>query len=267
MRTRTENNSAADKKNSHSTASRCNKKNGCTSAPAPLGTHADTAGTGDEQVHELQVILQLRSMQSALDRSHEAERAAEARSAATVQHTAAPLPSDVWTGSVGCPNNIASQHLGFDDMQWNALWTCVCDALSAARLDLSTKWKAQAPAKLSMVYNASYRSCVGNQTTYCGRRTAACRTTGSDAAGLKSRVRVAAASMLPHPCCRIHHRSTSHSDSDSCKSMPVAGLSHDNLLTFSDDGNDNEDRKDGDEEDLEDSNPKGKKHAAPAAER
>jgi hypothetical protein len=31
--------------------------------------------------------------------------------------------------------------------------TCVRDALSAARLDLNTKWKAQAPAKLSMAYN------------------------------------------------------------------------------------------------------------------
>jgi hypothetical protein len=60
-------------------------------------------------------------MQSALDRSHEAERAAEARAAAAEQHTAAPLPSDVRTGSVGRPNNIASvkmeelqQHLGLD---------------------------------------------------------------------------------------------------------------------------------------------------------
>ncbi|KAJ7308739.1 hypothetical protein DFH08DRAFT_1050589 [Mycena albidolilacea] len=159
MRTRTKNNSAANKENSYGTASRRNKKNGRTSAPAPLGTHADTAGTGDEQVRELQA--QLCSMQSALDRSHEAERAAAARAAATKQHTAAPLPSDVRTSSVGRPNNIAGvkmeelqQHLGFDDMQWNALRTCVHDALSAARLNLNTKWKAQAPAKLSMAYNA-----------------------------------------------------------------------------------------------------------------
>jgi hypothetical protein len=32
--------------------------------------------------------------------------------------------------------------------------TCVCDMLSAARLNLNTKWKAQAPAKPSMAYNA-----------------------------------------------------------------------------------------------------------------
>ncbi|KAJ7346050.1 hypothetical protein DFH08DRAFT_870476 [Mycena albidolilacea] len=286
MRTRTENNSAADKENSHGTASRRNKKNRRTSAPAPLGTHADTAGTGDEQVRELQA--QLRSMQSALDRSHEAERAAEARAAAAEQHTAAPLPSDVRTGSVGRPNNIAcvkmeelQQHLGFDDIQWNALRTCVRDALSAARLDLNTKWKAQAPAKLSMAYNAieeefpqlrrfpgqwgvdriakqcwsnrrSYRSCVGNQTTYRGRRAAARRATGSE--------------LPPHPCRRIHRRSTSRSDSDSRNSTPVAGPSHDDLLTFSDYGNDNEDGNNGDEEDLGDSTPNGKKRAAPAGE-
>ncbi|KAJ7795641.1 hypothetical protein B0H14DRAFT_3495655 [Mycena olivaceomarginata] len=71
MRTRTKNNSAANKKNSHGTASCRNKKNGRTSVPAPLGTHADAAGTGDEQVRELQA--QLRSLQPALDRSHEAE--------------------------------------------------------------------------------------------------------------------------------------------------------------------------------------------------
>jgi hypothetical protein len=40
-------------------------------------------------------------MQSALDRLHEAERAAEARTTAAEQHIAAPLLSDVRTGSVG----------------------------------------------------------------------------------------------------------------------------------------------------------------------
>jgi hypothetical protein len=70
----------------------------------------------------------------------------------------------------------------------------------------------------------------------------------------------------PHPRCRIHRHSTSRSDSDSRNSTPVAGPSHDDLLTFSDDGNDNEDGSNGDEEDLEDSTPKGKKRAAPAGE-
>ncbi|KAJ7842930.1 hypothetical protein B0H14DRAFT_2585978 [Mycena olivaceomarginata] len=144
MRIKTENNSAANKKNSHSTASHRNKKNGRTSAPAPLGTHADTAGMGDEQVRKLQ--------------------AAEARAAAE-QHTAASLLSDVRTGSVGHPNNIGSvkmeelqQHLRFDDVQWNALQTCVRDTLSAAHLDLNAKWKAQAPRKLSMAYNVKRSS-------------------------------------------------------------------------------------------------------------
>ncbi|KAJ7810626.1 hypothetical protein B0H14DRAFT_3480402 [Mycena olivaceomarginata] len=252
MRMRTENNSAADKENSHGTASRRNKKNGRTSAPAPLGTHADTAGTGDEQVHELQA--QLRSMQSALDRSHEAERAA----AAAEQHTAAPLPSDVWTGSVGRPNNIASvkmeelqQHLGFDNMLIHRQ-TCVCDALSAARLNLNTKWKAQAPEKLMLEQppvipelcrepdNISWSSCSGPS---CYRQ------------------QVATSFTLPHPLSPYISP-----DSDSRNSTPVAGPSHDDLLTFSDDGNDNKDGNNGDEEDLEDSTPKGKKRAAPAGE-
>jgi hypothetical protein len=88
--------------------------------------------------------------------------------------------------------------------------------------------------------------------TYCGHRAAACCATGSKS--------------LPHPYHHIHHCSTSRSDSDSRNSKPIAGLSHDNLLTFSDDGNDNENGNDGDEEDLEDSNPQGKKRAAPAGE-
>jgi hypothetical protein len=71
--------------------------------------------------------------------------------------------------------------------------------------------------------------------TYRGRRAAARRATGSE--------------LPPHPRRRIHRRSTSRSDSDSRNSTPVAGLSHNDLLTFSDHGNDNEDGNDGDEED------------------
>ncbi|KAJ7348165.1 hypothetical protein DFH08DRAFT_1080268 [Mycena albidolilacea] len=284
MSTTTRKNSSAPNKSTGSTSRRTKQKNH-TSARTPLGTHDENVpkSVRQGQLHELQA--QVRRMQSELDRAHAAEQAAVAHAAAA-ENPAPPQPSDAPAGSIPRPNNMSNvkmedlqQQLGFDTAQWNVLRTCVCDALSAACLDREAKWKAQPPGKLSMAYNAieedfpqlrrfsgqwavhriaqqswsnhrSYRSCVGNESTYRGRKAAARRINHDGSAS-------------PH--IPSHRRRSSHSRTPT----PIAGPSHsDDLLAFSDNENGDaaasNDDDDDDREDTEDpEDPKGKKRAVP----
>ncbi|KAJ7689896.1 hypothetical protein B0H14DRAFT_2652596 [Mycena olivaceomarginata] len=132
--------------------------------------------------------------------------------------------------------------------------TCMRDAWSAARLDLNTTWKAQAPANsvwLTM-RGGSHNSAASPGQWGVDRIAKQC---WSNHRSYRSGPSATGSELPPHPRCHIHCRSTSRSDSDSCNSTPVA-----------DHGNDNEDRNDGDEEDLEDSTLNGKKRAAPVGE-
>ncbi|KAJ7331373.1 hypothetical protein DFH08DRAFT_966387 [Mycena albidolilacea] len=96
------------------------------------------------------------------------------------------------------------EDLGYDKTQWNSFRTYCRDAATSARLNWGENWKSQRSDKLSKAYNAieeafpetrrfkgqwaidrtvkqfwdnrkTYRSCVNNKSTYCGRQVAARR--------------------------------------------------------------------------------------------
>ncbi|KAJ7125551.1 hypothetical protein C8R43DRAFT_958505 [Mycena crocata] len=164
-----------------------------------------SSGTQDESEADriARLEAEVEEMKKQRDRVNEALRTERLRGPApherpsTAANDFIPRPSNASEITMG----ELQEMLDIDQVTWNAIHTSTRDALAAARPDYNRNWKAQKPDKFAMAYNAveekfpvlrrcegqwgvdkiakqiwgnrkSYQNCVGNPSTYHGRRAA-----------------------------------------------------------------------------------------------